>query len=523
MHIDSTSRNNVINSDKEKTNDAEIKKSTSSVTPSAEKPFSPAHLPGTTQATVSSEKSSGEETVIQPAKKKPFSQKQLSQRLARAEEKARAALDSEKNKMYQNQLGILSPEAEKAVNHYKALFQAKSSDPGTRNAARMAFDENFISPDEEQSRQDIQNKIPADTSIHPVASRPLGATGKQELAQAIFREPGFALFAGKPEVNRFIEELMQVVNQKAATMAPTDKGMALVFRFPGTYGEVGHIAVGSLWRNETGQLRMDVSHQESVAPTAQSGHVYTGRIVDTFDTAKIYPTKIAPVVEGMKLFGPPSVNVFPVPFPEVLAPFTQLFKDHEVSYGATEDWIPAEKSTLPKNMHKETCFNVTHKTLARMFGMTTTHAPLLPTVFKQMKGFAGVPEERFKEFEIKGKKISLEEAAADKSLAVLAFMNIGPDWIDSGPADVNGKMRVQPELLKFKLGQVGFQLQGQVKTFKFASEAPALKDLRLDGKPVIKGKVYTAEEAQRMTYLGKEPSKEIKYVVGVPLTSNANL
>ena len=87
MHIDSTSRNNLINSDKEKTNDVEIKKSTSSVTPSAEKPFSPAHLPGTTQATVSSEKSSGEEAVIQPAKEKPFSQKQLSQRLARAEEK----------------------------------------------------------------------------------------------------------------------------------------------------------------------------------------------------------------------------------------------------------------------------------------------------------------------------------------------------------------------------------------------------------------------------------------------------
>ena len=117
----------------------------------------------------------------------------------------------------------------------------------------------------------------------------------------------------------------------------------------------------------------------------------------------------------------------------------------------------------------------------------------------------------------------MEQASADKSLAVLAFMNIGPNWIDSGPADVNGKMRVQPGRLKFQPGQVGFQLQGQVKAFKFGSEAPVLKDLRLDGKPVIKGKVYTAEEAQRMTYLGKEPSKEINYLVGVPLTSNAKL
>ena len=522
MHIDSTPRNHAINSEKEKINDAAIKTNGPSVTHSSEKPFSPAHLPGSKQAVAGNEKPSEQNTPIQPAKEKPFEQKQFSKRLARAEEKARIALDSEKNKMYQTQLGILSPEAEKAVNEYNALFQAKSSNPGTRSAVRSAFDENFISPDEEQRWQALQSKLPVETQIHTV-TRPLGVTGKQELAQAIFREPGFALFAGKPEGNTFIEELMSVVNQKAATMAPTDKGMALVFRFPATYGEVGHIAVGSLWRNEAGQLRMDVSHQESVAPTAQSGHVYTGRIFDTFDTAKAYPTKIAPVVEGMKLFGPPSVNVFPVPFPEVLAPYTELFKDHEVSYGATEDWAPAEKSILPKNIHKETCFNVTHKTLARMYGVTTTHAPLLPTVFKQMKGFAGVPEEKFKEFQIKGKKLSLEQAATDKSLAVIAFMSIGPNWIDSGPADVNGKIRVQPGRLKFQPGQVGFPLQGQVKAFKFASEAPVLKDLRLDGKPVIKGKVYTAEEAQRMTYLGKEPSKEINYVVGVPLTSSAKL
>ena len=158
-----------------------------------------------------------------------------------------------------------------------------------------------------------------------------------------------------------------------------------------------------------------------------------------------------------------------------------------------------------------------------MYGVITTHAPFLPTVFKQMKGFAGLSEEKFNEFEIRGKESSLEQAGADKSLAVIAFMNIGTNWIDSGPADVSGKMRVQLGRLKFQPGQVGFPLEGQVKAFKFGSEAPALKDLRLDGKLVIKGKVYTAEEAQRITYLGEEPSKEINYVVGVPLTSNAKL
>lgn len=133
-----------------------------------------------------------------------------------------------------------------------------------------------------------------------------------------------------------------MINEKAATMDATDKGMALVFRFPGTYGEVGHIAVGSLWRDEKGAVQLDISHQESMAPTPKSGNVYTGRIFDTFDTAAHYPTGIAPVVEGMKLLGPPSVNVFPVPFPERLAPYTRAFKDHEVTYGPTEDWLPGQ-------------------------------------------------------------------------------------------------------------------------------------------------------------------------------------
>lgn len=539
MHIDSTSRNNGINSDTEKTSDTQIKKKSVSVTPRSEKPFSPNHLPDSKGATAERKKSTEKNTTIQPAKEKPFEQKNFSERLARAAEKARAALGSEKNQMYQTQLGILSPEAEQAVNQYSALFQAKSSDPGTRSAVRTAFDENFITPDEEQRWQDMQRKIPANTDIHPVASRRLEKVNSQELEQAIFREPGFALFAGKSEGNRFIGELTAVVNQKAATMAPTDKGMALVFRFPGTYGDVGHIAVGSLWRNEEGQLRMDVSHQESMAPTATSNHVYTGRIFNTFDTAASYPTKIAPVVEGMKLFGLPSVLVFPVPFPEILAPYTQVFEEHEVIYGATDDWAPAknaikqrdadktkppsQRSGVPQNIHTETCFNVTHKTLARMYGMTTSHEPLFPSLFEKIKGFAGIPEKEFKTFKIDGKDLTMQQVATHQAHSVKTFKIVGPAWIDSGPADVNGKMRLQSRQLKFQPGQVGFPLEGLVRAFKFASETPFLKDLHLDGKPVIKDKVYTAEEALRITYHGKEPSKDINYVVGVPLNGGAKL
>ena len=523
MHIDSTPRTSAITNTNDNLPDSVSKKSDPSVTPSQETVFSKNHLSEKKSATTTVEKSPDTPTVIQSASEKVFQQKQMTHRLKRAEEKARQALDSEKNKMYQMNLGVLSPEAEQAVNHYTALFNAKSSNPGIPNAIRDAFDEKFITPDEEQRWQDIQRQLPTALNIHGGASVPIGSIKESEIKSAIFREPGFRMFEGTRQGMQFVTELMQTVNNKAATMNSADKGMALVFRFPGTYGAVGHIALGSLWRDANGAVQLDISHQESMAPTAKSGNVYTGRIFDTFDTAAVYPTGIAPVVESMKLFGPPSVLVFPVPFPERMAPYTQLFKDHEVTYGATEGWLPGKKSTISEKIHKETCFNVTHKTLARLFGITTTHEPLLPVLLPKLKGIAGIPHEKFTEFNFKNQKQPLEKTASDESMAIAVFMEVGPQWITQGTADVEGKTTLKSFELKFQPGQQEVKRPEMAHGFKFASEAPTLKDLRLDGKPVIQGKVYSAEEAGRMVFIGKEPPKGIRYVVAVPLKGQAKL
>ena len=523
MHIDSTPRTSAITNTNDNPADTAREKHDPSVTPSQEAVFSKNHISEKKSVPAAAEKSPDTPTVTQSDKEKVFQKKQMSRRLERAEEKARQALGSEKNKMYQTNLGILSPEAEEAVNHYAALFNAKSSNPGVPNAVRDAFDENFITPDEEQRWQDIQRQLPAALTSHGGASVPIGSIKESEMSSAIFREPGFRVFEGTRQGMQFVKELMQIVNKKSAAMAPMDKGMALVFRFPGTYGAVGHIALGSLWRDANGAVQLDISHQESMAPTPKSGNVYTGRIFNTFDTAAAYPTGIAPVVESMKLFGPPSVLVFPVPFPERLAPYTQLFKDHEVTYGATEGWLPGKKSTISAKIHKETCFNVTQKTLARLFGITTTHEPLLPILLPKMKGLAGIPKEKFTEFMIKNKKQTLESTASDESLATAVFMDVGPNWIMQGTADVEGKTTLESCDLKFQPGQQDVKRPEMVHGFKFSSEAPALKDLRLDGKPVTKGKVYSAEEAGRMVFIGKEPPKGIRYVVAVPLKGQAKL
>lgn len=346
---------------------------------------------------------------------------------------------------------------------------------------------------------------------------PLRSITQNEVADALKREPSFSLISEGKEFRLFVKNLTDVINTKVGDMQPTDKGMALIFKFPATYGEVGHIALGSLWRDETGKIQLSINHQESVEPTKASGNVYTGRIYNTFDTALTYPTKIAPVVEEMKLFGPPSVNVYPVPYPEVLPEYTEAFSDHvdhERTYSPVpvSDWNPAQTTTVEKNMHTETCFNTTYKSMARLYGLRPAYAPTLPTVFDRMKGFAGVPPAAFKEIKIKGKSYSLDQISSDKNLVVPGFIFLGSRWIDESVSDVAGKRKGKPAELFLEPRQEGFSLHLQAAMFKFTSEVSTLRDIALDGKPVIKGKIYTADEAARMVYKGKEKSKNIKYI-----------
>ena len=414
------------------------------------------------------------------------------------ESAVKMALDSEENKKFQQYLGIRSPEAEKAVT------QLKTEKNNSSNHDLDETEENII------KKNQLQETITGDTP------RPLGKIQAQELGDAVFGKKCFPQFANTPEGTQFVKELMEVVDQKMSQMKPTDKGMALIFRFPGTYGVVGHVAIGSLWRDSQGKLQLDISHQESIGPQPELKRLaYTGRIFDTFDTHESYPGKIAPVIESMKLFGLPSVNVFPVPQPEILRPYTEAFAKigYFTPYGATRQWKPAAGSGAESAIRPETCFNVVYKTWNKLNGVHVNWEPTLPNVFLKLKPLLGIPADAFTKFKDKNKKeVTLEEACKDEDNAVGIFVQIGPNWVNSGPADINGKSRLQMSRATIKNGETGVPLKDGISAFKFIDETRVLQGLSLDGTPVIKDKVYTADEARRMHYVGKKDALTISYL-----------
>ena len=99
-------------------------------------------------------------------------------------------------------------------------------------------------------------------------------------------------------------------------------------------------------------------------------------------------------------------------------------------------------------------------------------------------------------------------------------MQIGPNWVNSGPADINGKIRAQVSKATIKNGETGIPLKDGVRSFKFIDETRALQGLSLDGRPVIKDKVYTADEARRMQYVGKKDPLAMAYVAPAPVSKN---
>ncbi len=424
---------------------------------------------------------------------------------------AKAALEDDQNQKFQKYLGIRSPSAEKSVN------QLKTEQGNSTYYDLDEIEQNIIKKN--QIQETFQCDIP----------QPLGKISIQELGNAVFGQKCFPQFSDKPEGAQFVAELMEVVNQKMSLMKPTDKGMALVFRFPGTYGAVGHVALGSLWRNSQGQLQLDISHQESLAPQPEiKRNAYTGKIFDTFDTHDSYPGQIAPVIEGMKLFGLPSVNVFPVPHPEVLRPYTQAFMKigHFTPYGATHQWKPAKGNGAEPAIRPETCFNVFYKTWNKLNGTHVNWEPTLPNVFLKIKPLLGIPADAFTKFlDKKNNAQSLEEACKDENNVVAIFIQIGTKWVSSGPADINGKIPLQVSRATIKNGVTGIPLKDGVRSFKFTDETRALQGLSLDGKAVIKDKAYTADEASRMKYVGNKDSIAMSYVAPMtaPQTGRAKL
>jgi hypothetical protein len=138
----------------------------------------------------------------------------------------------------------------------------------------------------------------------------------------------------------------------------------------------------------------------------------------------------------------------------------------------------------------------------------------------------GIPADAFTKFlDKKNNAQSLEEACKDENNAVAIFIQIGTKWVSSGPADINGKISLQVSRATIKNGDTGIPLKDGVRSFKFTDETRALQGLSLDGKAVIKDKVYTADEASRMKYVGNKDSIAMSYVAPMtaPQTGRAKL
>ena len=77
---------------------------------------------------------------------------------------------------------------------------------------------------------------------------------KNEVVAALASDAAMAEMIQRPEGLKFIDDLVNALNQKTEFMTATDHGMAITLRFPECYGSTAHIALAGAWRDETGQI-----------------------------------------------------------------------------------------------------------------------------------------------------------------------------------------------------------------------------------------------------------------------------
>lgn len=144
-------------------------------------------------------------------------------------------------------------------------------------------------------------------------SRAFSAVAVDELRQALATDPVFATYfdeemAGtSPEtLDSWLSDLADAVNTTTATMPYAHKGCEFVFRFRKAYGEVHHVALGTVWRAKGGELRCGLAHQESFLHSTRG---LRGQVFDTFDTSVKLKGKTPPVLASLRDHGLPDVAV----------------------------------------------------------------------------------------------------------------------------------------------------------------------------------------------------------------------
>jgi uncharacterized protein (UPF0147 family) len=250
----------------------------------------------------------------------------------------------------------LSNEAKESLIKTARLMKTKTSDSQVNKAKRQAFSESEqVSNHQKEKFGKLLELAPISVLKEITEVKKFPTLNAAELYEVLFTENAFAIFKNTEEGHSFATNLLSAINKKISEMEPGDKGLALVLRFPSCYNNIGHIALASVWRDTKGKLQLSICHQESVIPHIKNNgdgkpqkiESYTGIIYNTFDTSADYPNNISPVIESMKLCGPPSVLVFPCPYPENLEKYTAMMKDTVFDYGAADPWrMPDDKKSL---------------------------------------------------------------------------------------------------------------------------------------------------------------------------------
>ena len=427
----------------------------------------------------------------------------------------------------------LSKDAQDSVIKTAQLNQSKTSTSQTNKAKRLAFSESEEITSEQRAKfGDILEVIPKAVLSEITDVKHFSEVNSSELYEVLFEEKAFSIFKNTDEGNRFAANLLSTINTKIKEMEPGDKGLALVLRFPSCYNNISHIALASVWRDEDGKLKLSICHQESIVPHTkisangdkQKVDTYTGIIYDTLDTSKEYPNNIAPVIESMKLCGPPSMLVFPCPYPENLQKYTAIMKNTIFDYGAADPWRISDDKKISKNLPFQTCFNVTQRSLAVLYGFPINYKPTLAGNFEEISLFSGSKEKISSRYVIgKNEFISSEEmknliADAKKNpesrnkryenIIGMGFVQVGENWIDPQLADVKGMTETKKGRITIQPGSTTFDIPKGVSNFKFITENKLLENLEFNdpnNKIVVKDKVYNVDDVAKIRLKNSSP------------------
>lgn len=444
----------------------------------------------------------------------------------------------------------LSIEAKESLIKTSNLVKTMTSKNQVNEAKRQAFSAlNPISNQQIAKFGELLELVPTSVLKEITEVKKFTDVNPTELNELLFKENAFAVFKNTEEGQFFATNLLSAINRKISEMEPGDKGLALVLRFPSCYNNISHIALASIWRDKEGKLKLSICHQESVVPHIKNNidgkqqkiESYTGIIYDTLDTSAEYPNNISPAIESMKLCGPPSILLFPCPYPENLEKYTAMMQNTVFDYGAADPWRMPDEKKISKNLPFQTCFNVTQRGLAVLYGMPINYKSTLAGNFDDISKFAGAKDKLTEKYVIgKNEFVSREEMKnliseaktnpANKnkryeSIIGIGFVQVGENWINPEYADVKGTTQSKKGRITIQPGTTTFNMPSDVVKFKFATENKLLENLTMNdpsNKSVIKDKVYTLDDVKKMQ-LKKMSDKPISFDYVYAIKNNSNM